>query len=558
MWMIKAKLNICLICLAGIVVAGAEPNGIEAEAVWRNNGDYTYMWWAYGLRDPSTVFHIQTSHYGLSFDFDDFELNTFGPIVDAPSEEEALFQDNSLIESLDRAALHCVVEYDGHRYEATGAGPAWSDCMLVESGKFFQRCWLERLSLSGGGRGHALPAHCSLEISAWPDRIGLALYVKPDIAIPNGALEINLDVADVYATFLSQGLASGLIDPSGSGFVFMADAPEATMTCDANQTSCTVRLETGETWGAGTEQSVGIVVYPVSREGPDALQQVIRHESVPLEITAHQVKPLAEVLTTHYDRRHGWMTIGLRNDQCGDYKESGNDRMEEVVLRLANPDDRARRVQLNFAKEGRVCSVTGLSAILCDEQRNPLGIPIQLSKNWHNRKPSHRFAGTWYHGLTMLTVPPRTTLNLVYRSVNGHWGGVAAASHAQLCLIGWGSHQLWNQSAIGAWGESICFEPDQGQVGGAVLDTRPLMVGNPWRWTNNVGGADFLVYYDASNRKQWNSRMRMMYRRYCPNLTEVTYAGRTADKKIDLQYTVGVFRTDDIVRGIYRFRTNRA
>ena len=116
--MIRAKPNICLICLAGIVVAGAGPNGIEAGAVWQNSGDYAFMWWAYGLRDPSRVFHIQTSQYGLSFDFDDFELKTFGPIVNAPSEEEALFQDNSLVESLDRAALRCVVEYDGHRYEA--------------------------------------------------------------------------------------------------------------------------------------------------------------------------------------------------------------------------------------------------------------------------------------------------------------------------------------------------------------------------------------------------------------------------------------------------------
>ena len=71
--MIKAKLSICLICLSSIVVTGAEPNGIEAEAVWQSNRDYTFMWWAYGLRDPSRVFHIQTSNYGLSFDFDDFE-----------------------------------------------------------------------------------------------------------------------------------------------------------------------------------------------------------------------------------------------------------------------------------------------------------------------------------------------------------------------------------------------------------------------------------------------------------------------------------------------------
>ena len=552
--MIPLKFIICLIYLASITVTGSEPNSIDKESIWQNNSDYTFMWWAYGLRDPSKVFHIQTSHYGLSFDFDDLKLHTFGPIANAAPEQNVIVQDNSLIEELDNAALQCVIEHDGLRFEASGAGPRWENCMLVESGKFFQRRWLEKLTFNRMGRSIPPPNKSSLEISAWPDRIAFIFHVKPDIPITNGALEIILDLADVYKTILSEGSACGLFDQNGSGFVFLTDDPNMALICDAAQTQCKVRMEAGSNWPAGLEQTVGIVVYPVSDNNPDLLKKIVRSESAPLVVKARQTKPLAKNLSTTYNARHGWYTINLRNDQCGNYKESGNDRMEQVMLSLINPDDQARQVRLNFTKEDQVCSVTGLSAILCDEDLYPLGIPIQLSKNWHTKVPGHRFAGAWYHGLTMLTVPPSNTLNLVYRSVNGHWGGVAAASHAQLCLIGWGSHQLWNESAIGAWGESICFEPDQGQVGGAVLDTRPLMVGRPWHWTNNVGGADFLVYYDTMGKKQWNSRMRTLYRRYCPNLTEVTYAGRTADAKIDLQYTVGLYRTNDIVRGVYRFR----
>lgn len=199
--MIQVKLNICLICLTSVAFAGTDPNVVLTESIWRNNRDYTFMWWAYGLRDPSRVFHIQTSHYGLAFDFDDFELKTFGPIANAASEEEVLVQDNALIESLDRAALRCVVEHNGYRYDATDAGPAWTDCMLVESGKFFQRYWLEHLSFNfnGNGRSSTLSVRSSLEISAWPDRIALTLYVKPDMTIRNSALEIILNVADVYA-----------------------------------------------------------------------------------------------------------------------------------------------------------------------------------------------------------------------------------------------------------------------------------------------------------------------------------------------------------------------
>ena len=554
MQMAQTSLAIVLICFVGIVFADSDPNGIEAESVWQNNSDHSFMWWAYGLRDPSKVFNIQTSHFGLSFDFDDFELKTFGPIANVASAEDVLLQDNRVVEGLSHAALRCVIERKGMRYEASNAGPAWTDCMLVESGRFFQRRWLEKLTFAGTGRGGPPPAKSRLEISAWPDRITFVLYVEPEKTVANGALEIMLNVGDMYATLSGENPAFGLFDPAGNGFVFLTDDPNATLICDAGQMQCTVRLETGATWPAGMEHSVGLVVYPVSKDGPNALEQVIRSESEPIVITAQQTKPVVEDLFVTYDPRHGWHSIGLRNDQCGDYAQSGNDRMEQVTLRLTNPDERARQVRLNFAKDGEVCSVTGLSAMLCDSDLYPLGVPIQISKNWHGEASSHRFAGAWYHGLTMLTVPPRSTLDLVYRSVNGHWGGVAAASHAQLCLVGWGSHQLWDEAAIGAWGESLCFEPDQGQIGGAVLDSRPLMVGRPWHWTNNVGGADFLVYYDASGRKQWNSRMKTMYRRYCPNLTEVTYAGRSADAKIDLKYTVSLFRTDDIVRGVYRFR----
>ncbi len=94
-----------------------------------------------------------------------------------------------------------------------------------------------------------------------------------------------------------------------------------------------------------------------------------------------------------------------------------------------------------------------------------------------------------------------------------------------------------------------------------IDDVRPLMVHGmkqdepvKWTWTNNVGGGDFLVYVDQDGVRQWNSRMRTRFRRYGPNLTEATYAGHSHDGKIDIQCTVSLYRTDDIVRGIYHFR----
>ena len=130
----------------------------------------------------------------------------------------------------------------------------------------------------------------------------------------------------------------------------------------------------------------------------------------------------------------------------------------------------------------------------CGIARNP-PIPVQLSKNWHERAEAGAYSGVWFHGISQIRVPAKSDIGLELTLSYGHWGGVAAASHAQLCLIGWGSNQLWDQSALGSWGESICYEPDRIQAQCGILDVRPVMVksmsGNkPWNWTHNIGGGD--------------------------------------------------------------------
>ena len=150
------------------------------------------------------------------------------------------------------------------------------------------------------------------------------------------------------------------------------------------------------------------------------------------------------------------------------------------------------------------------------------------------------------------------TIELELTLAYGHWGGVAAASHAQLCLIGWGSNQLWDQSALGAWGESICYEPDQVQANCTITDVRPAMVRSDgkeerWGWTSNVGGGDFFRLFDPAGNRVAHAAMRTTYHRQGPCLTEVTYAGRIG-AGITHATTVSLARTDDIVRGVYRLR----
>ena len=268
-----------------------------------------------------------------------------------------------------------------------------------------------------------------------------------------------------------------------------------------------------------------------------------------------------------YDPARGWHRVNLDGivpvEPPGNH-ENGNDAIERVKLLLTNPDSTERIARLLLEKNGRGIRVrlgspiTGVSAVLRDVHGDPIGIPVQLSKNWHTRPEGGVYAGVWFHGFSQVRLPPAAKVELELTIAYAHWGGVAAASHAQLCLIGWGSNQLWNQSALGAWGESICYEPDQAQAGCAILDVRPLMVLSmnrniPWFWTHNVGGGDLFRLFDSAGNRVFPGRMRTAYQRYGPCLTEVTYAGRTGHG-IEHSATVSLTRSDDIVRGIYRLR----
>lgn len=250
-------------------------------------------------------------------------------------------------------------------------------------------------------------------------------------------------------------------------------------------------------------------------------------------------------------------------EQAGGMRDLRNDRLERVRLAINNPDHQERVARLCFEKTTfrgpHVGSpITGLSALLRDASGQPTGIPVQLSKNWHRGRGGSPFDGQWFRGFTQLRVPAESTMHLELVMAYGHWGGVPAASHAQLSLLGWGSNQLWEESAIGSWGESICYEPDQVQTGASILDVRPLLVralpdGKPWGWTGNVGGGDFFRLEAKDGARVWRHNMKAEYVRVGPCLTEVTHAGQIGSG-IDHAETVSISRTDDIVRGTYRVR----
>lgn len=144
------------------------------------------------------------------------------------------------------------------------------------------------------------------------------------------------------------------------------------------------------------------------------------------------------------------------------------------------------------------------------------------------------------------------------RVVTGYWGKVPAVSYAQLSVIGYGGNWKWDESALGCWGESMCYDPSQHLGSSFISDVRPSFTmgngGNPYEWTENVGGGDFLVYFDCSNTYRWAKRLKAAYRWTGPNMTEVLYSGVTDDEAIRFNYRIRSVRTTDYHRRFHFYR----
>jgi Concanavalin A-like lectin/glucanases superfamily len=301
-------------------------------------------------------------------------------------------------------------------------------------------------------------------------------------------------------------------------------------------------LPKDQTWNDGAWQQVSLAFDPATWKPADSSSAV---KVAATEFATKTERPVV------FESAIGWHRINL------------DDIIERVKLVLTNPSDQEQIARLMFEKTTRGIrqnigsSITGVSAMLRDSAGHPTGIPVQLSKNWHNEPEGGVYAGQWFHGISQVHLPAKATLELELTLAYGHWGGVAAASHSQLSLIGWGNNQLWDQSALGAWGESICYEPDQAQANCTITDVRPVMAKNatdkPWGWTGNVGGGDFFRCFNAAQERVPHSAMRTTYHKQGPCLTEVTYAGRIG-ATMTHAITTSLARTDDIVRGTYRVR----
>ena len=317
-------------------------------------------------------------------------------------------------------------------------------------------------------------------------------------------------------------------------------------------------LPQGQIWTGETWQQAKLRLDPLTlRTSPQRSE--VKVEAI--ELVSGERHPAT------FEPSVGWHRINLDNAvpiPPPNGRGPNNDAMERFRLTLFNPATEGQVARLLFEKTARGIRqrigfpITGISAVLRDKFGNPTGIPVQLSKNWHHHpEDASVHSGQWFHGISQIRLPPGARQELELTLSYGHWGGVAAASHSQLSLIGWGGNQRWDQCALGSWGESICFSPEQNETACAITDVRPLMVAGmkseqPWQWTHNVGGGDFFRIFDSDNNRLQRGGVVVEYLKQGPCLTEVLYAGGMNGAKISHSQIVSLSRSDDLVCGTYR------
>jgi hypothetical protein len=561
-----------MLALFSMLPAPAAP--VPADALVHAD-DFTFGYYPYGWRrdeqDPVIRYAVQTNRYAMLVDASNGRVTRLGPVPPSEKPLHAAVQGNELLNRLPNAEIDLAVVWNGHAFPMVSGAGTPDQMRLQHVGKYLQQFQFPVTQIGGQASGAGLEgASAWIDGYCWPDRLSLeAKFDWREIpALPSSERkDVNfaamVKVPDTYPIVETLGADDAwqpAAEKSDRAILMRNERGEGiALLCIPGVGQRARRGEDGRllvesapfTFRAPAQQTFACVVVPsldVRAAALHEVRQMAASTGGVLQVSAEGMAPYTGPLEGSYDPVKGWWQILL-----GDNNDINT--MERVRVAVDNTGTAPATVRLNFAKAGGSFPVTGMSPVLRDTEGWPLGLPVQVSKNWHTTP-------CWFHGLTMLDAAPNAPLDFEFDLAYGFWGGVPAVSHAQLCLVGYGGNQLWDEMAIGSFGESITYDPDVNLTRSMVDDIRPLMVWGmgktpktQWSWTHNVGGCDFLtLFLKDQPKRQYLRRQKTLYSSYGPVTSDVTYAGETPDGAIQSRVRTQTWRVDDYVRALYTLR----
>ncbi|MFA6241394.1 MAG: hypothetical protein WC655_10715 [Candidatus Hydrogenedentales bacterium] len=485
--------------------------------------DYVFGYYPHGWRGRDAtgdiVFAVHGRHYALLVNASKARVEKSGSIAAPKPAEQAAQQDNGkILDPLPLSPLSFQARAGATTYDAIAGAPKPDAVVIQRLGKYLVNVEVRDITLQSADGKQLEGANAKILLYCWPDHARAAF---------------QLDAVDAQ----SDVVLSAHYAPDGSDSALRgANLLPGTQTERDDKGAMFVESK-GASLNAGESATVCIGLFPKSAPLPSETNLAVR---------AKGIAPYTGDLTVTRDPVAGSYQILL-----GENADIWT--MERVALELENTGDVAQSVSLAFAKRGGGFGITGMSPVLCDASGAPLGLPVQISKNWHCTPP-------WFDGITVVQLEPHTKHTLEFRLAYAKWGANFAVSHAQLALEGWGTHQLWDECAIGSFGESVTYDPDVNLNRSMVDDIRPLMVWGMgkeakrmWSWTHNVGGADFLVL-EQDGKRQYLGRQKTEYEAQGPVMTTVRYSGETPDGAVQSHITTQSWSSDDYVRALYTLR----
>ena len=479
------------------------------------NAEYSYSFWVNGWRRNSDVtgpaiFAVETSQYDFSLNPSDFRKAYFSGKKQAVGYLEALHKETNRFQKLRNAELAIELEQNGRTYRAVsckagGEGSTrLSAARMWEAGRYVQHFDFVELSFQDSN-GNALACDGTLDLVAWPDSL-------------------------TFNAFLA---------PVGSAW---ADA-KVRVALKGDEIDCEVRKQFDGPWTAGEQHLVTLTMPSSQCANPNAAISIqvasAGGQSFPVTFEPQKncfVASVAKVMRISgpewQEGTHGYDDFSISIENRGT-----QDLAIPFLLDLRDP-----------------AKIAGLCPMLCDRSGRPTGIPVQLSKNWHQ--------GAYLMGYSKLPAKPGRSEYLL-RIAYGFYGALPSASHAQLSLIGYSrksGNGRWDQLAIGSWGETYCFDMDMSLTNIAICDVRMLMARNglngpKWGWTDAGWGGDWLGMKNAQGEKLAFTDLKTAYLAQGPCLTDVFYAGfYGAKREVSLDAEVQTLRTDDYARTFQKLK----
>ena len=587
------KIALCALCglhLAGCTEPAVPPAGTQSASSMQTNADkiiispvneyvqqpdvrdYSYMWWKDGFAAMAggTQLNIQTGYYGLAIEPTKGRISKAGAIAQEITQTEAAVQDNTLIDSLSAInKMDYKITLDGQEKELRGIFPIDDDgtavSRIIESGRYMQCIDIMNLvfadvsDISGRVEIAAMPKYFSLGFYLW-SRTGEA---------HDTSITYSISLGDSFSSFeqSADGKIISAKEANGGGLTFvLPEQAGASMSLESESKTIIFTMSELELVKADFT-GMNVIVIPSLSASLDNAQEYYQNSAV--IGSAVQIHPKNGREQKVEFSTKGYLSFSLNNMLTymgADFnREERLDEMDRLKFTIENPSENAVKIPVQFLKTNRL-GVLGCSPFLRDaETGEPIGVQVQLSKNWHEPvnyqpdDPKCYLAGTWFHGYTYLEVPAESSVTYEFTMTYANWGGVYASSHAQISLAGWGgNYQQWETSSIGAFSEAFCYDPETAHGRAFIDDIRPLNVdsmGGKYGWTSCNGGGNFLYYnvnYNAS--MMMFQQVRTQFKKQGPNLTEVIYTGVTRDGKVKFEITANLPRTDDMARVYHTFK----